>query len=83
MQVKTYVVLGTSGDMDGEKNDRHICYVTPNDRESDVKLHRIYREVSKDNKQCVIPGNFNHWTIDWAEHADQEFLEAVQDCYLS
>ena len=56
-------------------------------RESDVKLHRIYREVCKDNKQCVIIGDFNHRTIDWdiprTEHADQEFLEAVQDCYLT
>ena len=59
----------------------------PNDRESDVKLHRIYREVCKDNKQCAIIGDFNHRTIDWdiprAEHVDQEFLEAVQDCYLT
>ena len=42
----------------------------------------------KDNKQCVIiAGDFNHRTIDWdiprAEHADQEFLEAVQDGYLT
>ena len=63
------------------------CYVPPNDRELYVKLHRIYREVCKDNKQCVIIGDFNHRTIDWdiprAEHADQEFLEAVQDCYLT
>ena len=47
------------------------------DRESDVKLHRIYREV------C----DFNHRTIDWdiprVEHAEQEFLEAVQDSYLT
>ena len=35
----------------------------------------------------MIIGDFNHRTIDWdiprAEHADQEFLEAVQDCYLT
>ena len=59
------------------------CYT----RESDVKLHHIYREVCKDNKHCVIIGDFNHRTIDWdiprAEHADQEYLEAVQDCYLT
>ena len=64
-----------------------ICYVPPNDRESDVKRHHVYREVCKDNKQCVIIADFNHRTIDCdiprAEHADQEFLEAVQDCYLT
>ena len=71
----------------GLKTTIGLCYVPPNDRESDVKLHRIYREVCKDNKQCVIIGDFNHRTIDWdiprAEHADQEFLEAVQDCSLT
>ena len=40
-----------------------------------------------DNNQCVIIGDFNHRTIDWdlprAEHADQEFLDAVQDCCLT
>ena len=55
--------------------------------ECGVKLHHIYREVCRENKQCVIIGDFNHRTIDWdiprAEHADQEFLEAVQDCYLT
>ena len=43
--------------------------------------------MCKDNKQCVIVGDFNLRTIDWdiprAEHVDQEFLEAVQDCYLT
>ena len=71
----------------GSKTTIGLCYVPPNDRESDVKLHRIYRDVCKDNKQCVIIGDFNHRTIDWdiprAEHADQEFLEAVQDFYLT
>ena len=71
----------------GSKTTIGLCYVPPNDREADVKLHHIYREVCRENKQCVIIGDFNHRTIDWdiprAEHADQEFLEAVQDCYLT
>ena len=71
----------------GSKTTIGLCYVPPNVREADVKLHHIYREVCRKNKQCVIIGDFNHRTIDWdiprAEHADQEFLEAVQDCYLT
>ena len=71
----------------GSKTTIGLSYVPPNDREADVKLHHIYREVCRENKQCVIIGDFNHRTIDWdiprAEHADQEFLEAVQDCYLT
>ena len=47
-----------------EDNDWPML-LPPNDRESDVKLHRIYREVCKDNKPCVIIGDFNHRTIDW------------------
>ena len=49
----------------GPKTTIGLCYGPPNDRESDVKLHRIYREVCKDNKQCVIIGDFNHRTIDY------------------
>ena len=68
----------------GSKTTIGLCYVQPNDTESDVKLHHIYREVCKDNKQCVIIGDFNHGTIDWdiprAEHVE---LQAVQDCYLT
>ena len=71
----------------GSKTTIGLCYVPPTDRESDVKQHRIYREVCKDNEPCVIIGDFNHRTIDWdiprAEHADQAFLEAVRDCYLT
>ena len=48
----------------GSKTTIGLCYVPPNDREADVKLH-IYREVCKDNKQCVIICDFNHRTIDW------------------
>ena len=44
----------------GSKTTIGLCYVPPNenDRESDVKLYSIYREVCKDNKQCVIIGDF-------------------------
>ena len=85
----TESVWGTLLSGNGSKTTIGLCYVPPNenDRESDVKLHSIYREVCKDNKQCVIIGDFNHRTIDWdiprAEQADQSFLEAVQDCYLT
>ena len=35
----------------GSKTTIGLRYVPPNDRESHVKLHHIYREVCKDNKQ--------------------------------
>ena len=53
----------------GTKTTIGQCYVPPR------LSHRVYREASKDNKQCVILGDFNHRTIDRdilrAEHADQ------------
>ena len=83
----TESVWATLQSGNGTKSTIGPCYIPPNDRELDVKLHRVYREACKDNKQCVIRVDFNRRTIDWdmpkAEHADQEFLEAVQDCYLT
>ena len=70
--------MGDATECKRSKKTIGLCYVPTNDRESDVKLHHIYREVCKDNTQCVIIGDFNQRTIDWdiprAEHADQEFL---------
>ena len=51
-----------------------------NGRESDAKLRHIYRDVCKDNKQCVKIGDFNHGTIDWDIYSGQNTQTEKEKC---
>ena len=71
----------------GEQTLIGVCYAPPNDHEAGIKLQRVYREACKNYTHCVILGDFNHGTINWAtseaEARDQDFLDNMQDCYLT
>ena len=50
------------------------------------KIHNAIKEVSK--RDCIIMGDFNHGHIQWTSlqstgREDQEFLNLVQDSFLS
>ena len=54
--------------------------------EENEKIHNAIKEVSK--RDCIIMGDFNHGHIQWTSlqstgREDQEFLNLVQDSFLS
>ena len=54
--------------------------------EGNEKIHNAIKEVSK--RDCIIMGDFNHGHIQWTSlqstgREDQEFLNLVQDSFLS
>ena len=54
--------------------------------EENEKIHNAIKEVSK--RDCIIMGDFNHGYIQWTSlqstgREDQEFLNLVQDSFLS
>ena len=64
-----------------------LMYRSPNIRiEENEKIHNAIKEVSK--RDCIIMGDFNHGHIQWTSlqstgREDQEFLNLVQDSFLS
>ncbi|KAK2179356.1 hypothetical protein NP493_495g02001 [Ridgeia piscesae] len=64
-----------------------LVYRSPNiSMEENEKIHNAIKEVSK--RDCIIMGDFNHGHIQWTSlqstgREDQEFLNLVQDSFLS
>ena len=64
-----------------------LVYRIPNiSMEENEKIHNAIKEVSK--RDCSIMGDFNHGHIQWTSlqstgREDQEFLNLVQDSFLS
>ena len=64
-----------------------LVYRSPNiSMEENEKIHNAIKEVSK--RDCIIMGDFNHGHIQWTSlqntgREDQEFLNLVQDRFLS
>ena len=64
-----------------------LVYRSPNiSIEENEKMHNAITEVSK--RDCIIRGDFNHGHIQWTSlqstvREDQEFLNLVQDSFLS
>ena len=64
-----------------------LVYRSPNiSIEENEKIHNAIKEVSK--RDCIIMGDFNHGHIQWTSlqstgREDQEFLNLVQDSFLS
>ena len=64
-----------------------LVYRSPNiSMEENEKIHNAIKEVSK--QDCIIMGDFNHRHIQWTSlqstgREDQEFLNLVQDSFLS
>ena len=64
-----------------------LVYRSPNIRiEENEKIHNAIKEVSK--RDCIIMGDFNHGHVQWTSlqstgREDQEFLNLVQDSFLS
>ena len=64
-----------------------LVYRSPNiSIEENEKIHNAIKEVSK--RDCIIMGDFNHGHIQWTflqstGREDQEFLNLVQDTFLS
>ena len=64
-----------------------LVYRSPSiSMEENEKIHNAIKEVSK--RDCIIMGDFNHVHIQWTSlqstgREDQEFLNLVQDSFLS
>ena len=64
-----------------------LVYRSPNiSMEENEKIHNAIKEVRK--RDCIIMGDFNHGHIQWTSlqstrREDQEFLNLVQDSFLS